>query len=83
MISNTTVSQTDVALSAFLLAMAMYPEAQRKAQKEVDSIIGSGRFPTIEDQEETIYIQALILELFRWHQVTPLGTQAFHHFVLH
>ncbi|RXW14986.1 hypothetical protein EST38_g10872 [Candolleomyces aberdarensis] len=56
----------------FILAMAMYPEGQRKAQKEVDRVIGSGRLPTVGDQEETLYIQALILELFRWHQVTPL-----------
>ena len=56
--------------------MAMHPEAQLKAKKEVDNIIGLGRLPMIEDQEEMVYIQALILELFRWHQVTPLGKLA-------
>ncbi|KAJ2917340.1 hypothetical protein MD484_g3048, partial [Candolleomyces efflorescens] len=53
--------------------MAMHPEAQLRAKKEVDNIIGLGRLPMIEDQEEMVYIQALILELFRWHQVTPLA----------
>ena len=64
-----TVSQTDVALSAFLLAMAMYPDVQKKAQSELDMVVGIERLPEFSDLSSLPYLNALIKELWRWHPV--------------
>jgi cytochrome P450 len=56
-----------------MLAMVLYPEAQRKAQTELDSVIGMGRLPAFEDRKKLPYINALCSEVLRWHPVVPLG----------
>ena len=56
------------------MAMAMYPEVQEKAQAELDRVVGIGRLPDFDDKEDLVYLNALIIETMRWHQVTPLGT---------
>ena len=38
-------------LRSLILAMIEFPESQRKAQEEIDRVIGSDRVPTIEDFE--------------------------------
>ncbi|KAJ2918144.1 hypothetical protein MD484_g2268, partial [Candolleomyces efflorescens] len=67
------VDATHGALSAFFMAMTMYPEAQEKAQAELDRIVGKDRLPEFGDREDLVYLKALIIEIMRWHQVTPLG----------
>jgi len=51
----------------------MHPEVQRKAQAEVDRVIGSDRFPTFADQPSLPYLDALAKEVLRWNPVVPLG----------
>jgi len=53
--------------------MQLYPEVQRKAQEELDRVIGKGRLPTIADRPNLPYIEAVIKELLRWNPVAPLG----------
>ena len=53
--------------------MAMYPEVQKKAQEELDRVVGSARLPEFEDRESLPYLNALIKELFRWHPITPIA----------
>ncbi|KIK96423.1 hypothetical protein PAXRUDRAFT_825949 [Paxillus rubicundulus Ve08.2h10] len=62
-------------LSTFILAMVLYPEAQKRAQAEIDSVIGSNltRLPVWEDRSSLPYIDAIIKETMRWHPVAPLG----------
>ncbi|KAF7293082.1 Cytochrome P450 [Mycena indigotica] len=55
-----------------ILAMTMYPEVQRRAQLELDSVVGD-KLPSIENQHETPYLNALLQELLRWHPALPLG----------
>ncbi|KAJ3542496.1 hypothetical protein NM688_g5964 [Phlebia brevispora] len=62
----------------FLIAMALYPSPQRKAQAELDAVL-AGRLPTFEDIPSLPYIQALLLESMRWAPVTPTGV---HHRLL-
>ncbi|KAG8698248.1 hypothetical protein FRC09_007331 [Ceratobasidium sp. 395] len=45
--SDTTVS----ALSTFVLVMTLFPEKQRKAQQELDFVLGPGRLPGFQDQD--------------------------------
>jgi cytochrome P450 len=60
-------------LFALFLALAMHPEVQEKAQKELDSVVGSGRLPTLDDQKSLPYISAIVKEISRWHTVAPIG----------
>ncbi|KAF2197060.1 cytochrome P450 [Delitschia confertaspora ATCC 74209] len=62
-------------IRAFFLAMAMHPDVQRKAQEEIDRIIGSSptRLPTFSDREQLPYITAIVEEAQRWHPIAPMG----------
>ncbi len=60
-------------MQTFFLAMALYPEAQRKAQAELDAIIGPDRLPEFADQDSLPYIHAIVKECLRWQNVFTLG----------
>ena len=68
-------------MQTLFLAMALHPEVQKKAQAEIDAVVGPDRLPDIEDRPSLPYINALIKELLRWNLVTPLG-KSFHHVAL-
>lgn len=53
--------------------MALYPEVLQKAQKEIDSVVGTNRLPNFDDRENLPYVEALIKEVLRWHPVVPMG----------
>jgi len=67
--ADTTVS----AIGTFILAMLLHPEVQKEAQKEIDSVIGSGRLPDFSDRPLLPYIDAIVNETLRWHPVLPLN----------
>lgn len=54
--------------------MALYPEVQKKAQAEIDAVVGSDRLPNFEDRSSLPYINAVVKESLRWHVAAPLGT---------
>ena len=62
------------AIYTFFLAMTLYPDAQRRAQEEIDAVIGTDRLPGFADREHLPYVEALVKEVFRWNPVAPLGT---------
>ncbi|KAJ0424006.1 cytochrome P450 [Aspergillus carlsbadensis] len=64
---------TVIALSAWTLAMLRFPDVQRKAQGEIDRVIGTGRLPTIDDREKLPYVDALVKETLRWWPIAPMG----------
>ena len=53
--------------------MVSYPEVQRKAQEELDRVIGPHRLPEFGDRESLPYIGLVCKELYRWRPVVPLG----------
>lgn len=53
--------------------MAMYPNVQRRAQAEIDAVIGLNRLPNFDDRQSLPYINAIVKETMRWHLVIPLG----------
>lgn len=57
--------------------MAMYPEAQRKAQAEIDAVVGTHRLPDFNDRPHLPYVNALVKESMRWQLVIPLGKKIF------
>ncbi|KAG8751025.1 hypothetical protein FRC12_012642 [Ceratobasidium sp. 428] len=71
--ADTTVS----AVETFFLAMALYPDIQRRAQDEINRVCGVDddgklcRLPTLEDQASLPYTWAVYQECLRWGVVTP------------
>ncbi|TFK41796.1 cytochrome P450 [Crucibulum laeve] len=65
--SDTTVA----AIYTFFIAMLHYPAVQRKAQAELDSVIGHSRLPGFGDRSHTPYIMAIVKEVLRWQTVSP------------
>lgn len=55
MVLNSSFSQTITAVSHFFLAMIKHPETLAKAQKEIDSVVGSDRLPTFADRASLPY----------------------------
>ncbi|KAI9571164.1 cytochrome P450 [Boletus coccyginus] len=64
---------TSGSLAVFILAMVLFPEAQKRAQKEIDAVVGSGRLPDFGDRPSLPFIEAVLRETLRWHPVSPLG----------
>jgi len=60
--SDTTAST----LYAFVLAMVAFPEVQKRAQAEIDRVIGGERMPTIEDEPSLQYVRDCAKETMRW-----------------
>ena len=56
-----------------MLAMALNPDVQRKAQEEIVQQIGNKRLPTFEDRPLLPYIEAIYREMLRWKPVLPLS----------
>ena len=45
--------------------MLHYPDVYRKAQEEIDRVIGNERLPDLTDRYSLPYIEALVMELYR------------------
>ncbi|KAG6853830.1 hypothetical protein C0991_000944 [Blastosporella zonata] len=54
--------------------MTLNPDVQKKAQAEIDSIIGSERLPNLADRPHLPYVNAVVTEVLRWNSVAPTGT---------
>ncbi|KAF5358672.1 hypothetical protein D9758_007666 [Tetrapyrgos nigripes] len=67
------VDTTASVLYAFFLLMAMNPEIQKKAQEEIDNVIGQDRLPSLEDMKELPYAYAIWKEVIRFHPPAPNG----------
>jgi len=67
--SDTTVS----VVYSYMMAAVLYPEVQRKAQAEVDSVVGKDRLPSFQDRESLPYVEAVVKELYRWLPIVPLA----------
>ncbi|KAG2335681.1 cytochrome P450 [Suillus weaverae] len=74
-IINTTITT----LSHFILAMVQHPHVLRRAQAELDDVLGSGqasktkRLPTFEDRPKLPYCDAVFTETLRWGVPVPLS----------
>ncbi|KAK4182348.1 phenol 2-monooxygenase [Podospora australis] len=64
---------TSSLIIAFIHAMTKWPEVLRKAQEEMDRVVGEERTPTWEDYANLPYIAACVKEAHRWRPVTPLA----------
>ncbi|KAJ3558638.1 hypothetical protein NM688_g801 [Phlebia brevispora] len=69
---------TATAMSVFMLAAVLYPGVMRKAQAQLDQVIGHQRLPTLEDREKLPYIEAVVKEVLRWRPRPAWSSEMFH-----
>jgi cytochrome P450 len=65
-----TVSSSAVTL---VFSLVVHTEAQKKAQAEIDRVVGTGRLPTFDDRDSLPYVDALLREILRWRPIMPLA----------
>ena len=65
--------QTASILHTFFLAMALNPHVMRRAQEELDNVVGGERLPDFSDQGDLPYTSAIVKEVLRWGCPLPLG----------
>jgi len=57
----------------WMLAMIAHPEFQKRAQDQLDNVVGRSRTPTFADSPNLPYIHALVKESLRWRPVLPFS----------
>jgi len=62
-------------LVTFILACCAFPEPMRKAQEEIDRVVGPDRSPHWDDSPNLPYVNAFVKEVFRWRSVAIIGGQ--------
>ncbi|CAG7832972.1 unnamed protein product [Allacma fusca] len=55
------------------LYLSMWPEVQKKVQREIDAVIGPLRLPSSEDKSRLPYTEATMWEVLRKSSMVPLG----------
>ncbi|KAL6297906.1 cytochrome P450 [Sparassis latifolia] len=60
-------------IQMFIFTMLLFPEAQRKAQSEIDRVVGLGRLPCSSDRGALPFVECVLQETMRWHPVAPFG----------
>ena len=67
------VDTTTSTMLSFILACIAFPEALKKAQEELDRVVGQDRLPDWSDENSLPYCRAMIKEVLRWRSVAILG----------
>ncbi|KIJ51013.1 hypothetical protein M422DRAFT_244990 [Sphaerobolus stellatus SS14] len=62
---------TAITVLSFILAVAVYPDCMKKAQAEIDLVVGSSRLPELGDRAALPYLGAMLKEVLRWFPVVP------------
>ena len=53
--------------------MVLNPKVMKKAQEELDRVIGKGQLPDFSDKDSLPYIDALVKEVLRWNVPVPIS----------
>jgi cytochrome P450 len=53
---------TAIFLQNLILLLTAYPDVMRRAQEEIDTVVGPERMPRIDDYERLPYLRAVICE---------------------
>jgi cytochrome P450 len=53
--------------------LAKYPEIQRRAQQEIENVVGKDKTVELSDRTNLPYIQALVYDLMRFADIHPIG----------
>ncbi|KAF2809407.1 cytochrome P450 [Mytilinidion resinicola] len=64
---------TATTLNNWVLAMVLFPETAKKAQEEIDRVVGSDRLPDWNDEQQLPYVRGMVKEILRWRPVNKFG----------
>ncbi|KIJ63246.1 hypothetical protein HYDPIDRAFT_92560 [Hydnomerulius pinastri MD-312] len=64
---------TTSTLKIFTLAMVLHPHVWKRAQSEIDAVVGMHTLPDFHDRPFLPYVDAIIRETVRWQPVLPFG----------
>lgn len=64
---------TAATIIAFVQAMVLYPEVQKRAQEEIERVVGPNRLPTMEDEPYLPFTRGIVKESLRWMPTNILG----------
>jgi cytochrome P450 len=53
--------------------MVLNPKVMKKAQEELDRVVGKDHLPEFSDKDNLPYIDALVKELLRWNPPLPVS----------
>lgn len=59
-------------LATLIFCLVLHPEVTKKAQEEIDRVIGRDRLPTVHDRGSLPYVEAVLQEAMRYYPVVPL-----------
>jgi cytochrome P450 len=62
-------------LITMVLAAVMFPETVKRAQDELDRVVGHDRSPHFDDLPQLPYLEAFVKEVFRWRSVAIISGQ--------
>lgn len=58
--------QSVATMNAFMLAMVRNPEVFKKAQEEMDRVVGLDKLPDYQDRSSLPYLDCVLKEVLRW-----------------
>ncbi|XP_025097333.1 cytochrome P450 2J6-like [Pomacea canaliculata] len=64
---------TSTAILWALVYFLHHPDVQDKCYEEIHRVVGTERAPTIQDRPQLVYMEAVITEVLRCANITPLG----------
>ena len=65
--------QTSSTIKTFFYSMGLHPEIQKRAQEEIDQVVGNQRLPEFHDRESMPYTDAIYREVMRIRPAFPSG----------
>ncbi|KAF8151942.1 cytochrome P450 [Mycena galopus ATCC 62051] len=66
------IDTVTITIRTFILMMIRHPEIQRRAQADIDRVVGLHRLPQMSDMDSLPYISHIIKETLRINPVAPL-----------
>ena len=61
---------TSDGINSWIMSMVKHPDVVKKAQEELDRVVGRDRLPTFEDKKDLVYVQAIVQEIQRWKPIS-------------
>jgi cytochrome P450 len=68
---------TTAFLLSLILILAVYPERQERARREIEAVVGTARLPELGDFKHLPFVEALIKEVIRIRPSFPTGVPHF------
>lgn len=56
-----------------MLAATLFPDKIKKAQDEINMVVGRDRLPLFSDRDNLPFVRAFCREVMRWRTVAPIG----------